>query len=90
MLDAQLASRRRIRRCVAYSGPELLRGTEAPGAQLKAQIAWLRVFVEGVVIVGSILDPVLEPSPGPWTERRGRLGPDDGRGFWAMIYKDES
>ena len=35
--------------------PELLRGTEASGAQLKAQIPWLRVFVEGVVIVGSIL-----------------------------------
>ena len=32
----------------------LLRGTEAPGAELKAQIPWLRVFVEGVVIVGKL------------------------------------
>jgi hypothetical protein len=30
-------------------------GTEAPGAQLTRQILWLRVFAEGVVIVGSIL-----------------------------------
>ena len=33
---------------------QLLRGTEAAGAELKAQIPWLRVFVEGVVIVGAI------------------------------------
>ena len=32
-------------------GPELVRGAEAPGAQLTRQIPWLRVFVEGVVIV---------------------------------------
>ena len=35
--------------------PERLRGVEAGGAGLTRQIPWLRVFVEGVVIVGSIL-----------------------------------
>jgi hypothetical protein len=34
-------------------GPELVRGVEGAGAELKPQIPWLRVFVEGVVIVGS-------------------------------------
>ena len=35
---------------------QLLRRTETPGAdESKPQIPWLRVFVEGVVIVGSIL-----------------------------------
>ena len=34
---------------------QLLRGTEAADGQLKPQIPWLRVFVEGVVIIGSIL-----------------------------------
>ena len=38
------------------SGPgrRLLRGVEAPGAQLSPEIPWLRVFVEGVVIVGKL------------------------------------
>ena len=45
-------------------------------AFLTKQIPWLRVFVEGVVIVGSILDPVLEPYPVavdryPWTALAG-------------------
>ena len=35
--------------------PELARGVEAPGAQLIHQIPRLRVFVQGIVIVGSIL-----------------------------------
>ncbi len=35
--------------------PELVRGVEAPGAQLSRQIPWLRVFIQGVVIVGSSL-----------------------------------
>ena len=34
---------------------ELLRGTQGSGAQLKPQIPWLRVFVEGVVILGGRL-----------------------------------
>jgi hypothetical protein len=36
-------------------GPELLRGVEGADGQLTHQIPWLRVFVEGVVIVASIL-----------------------------------
>ena len=35
------------------SGRELLRGTQGARAQLTRSIPWLRVFVEGVVIVGS-------------------------------------
>jgi hypothetical protein len=31
---------------------ELERGVEASGAELNRQVPWLRVFVEGVVIVG--------------------------------------
>jgi hypothetical protein len=31
-----------------------LRGTEGAGTQLKAQIPWFCVFVEGVVIVGKL------------------------------------
>ena len=42
--------------------PELVRGSVAAGAQLKAQIPWLRVFVEGVVIVGFILLAFATPS----------------------------
>ncbi len=34
--------------------PELLRGVEGAGAELSRHIPWLRVFVEGVVIVGSL------------------------------------
>ena len=33
---------------------ELVRGVEGAARQLKAQIPWLRVFVEGVVIVGKL------------------------------------
>jgi len=40
--------------------PELLRGTEAPGAQLKPQIPWLRVFVEGVVIDSVVRGSVIQ------------------------------
>ena len=36
-------------------GEQLLGRAELSGAELKPQIPWLRVFVEGVVIVGSIL-----------------------------------
>ena len=39
------------RRHVAHPGSELLRGAEGASAELKAQIPWLRVFLEGVVIV---------------------------------------
>ena len=35
--------------------PALSPNTEGADGELKAQIPWLRVFVEGVVIVGSIL-----------------------------------
>ena len=34
---------------------QLVRGVAGADGKLKAQIPWLRVFVEGVVIVGSIL-----------------------------------
>ena len=33
---------------------KLVRGVEGAGAELKAPIPWLRVFVEGVVIVGKL------------------------------------
>ena len=42
-------------------GTEFLRGAEKLGAQLKAQIPWLRVFVEGVVIVGGRQNGRFEP-----------------------------
>jgi len=41
--------RRAIRR-----GSELVRGASPADGELKAQIPWLRVFVEGVVIVGKL------------------------------------
>ena len=35
-------------------GRELVRGASRADGELKAQIPWLRVFVEGVVIVGKL------------------------------------
>ena len=42
------------RRCGRRSGRQAWIEREAVGAQLKVQIPWLRVFVEGVVIVGKL------------------------------------
>ena len=35
-------------------GHRLVRGTAGAAGDLKAQLPWLRVFVEGVVIVGKL------------------------------------
>ena len=47
--------RRRCARHAPRTGRELVRGTPPADGELKPQIPWLRVFVEGVLIVGSIL-----------------------------------
>ena len=44
------------------SGGELLRGTQGTRAKLTLKIPWLRIFVEDVVIVGSILLAFATPS----------------------------